>query len=104
MRTLILASIAALAIGGMAQAQTMTTSAAPKAATTSSAKTPKAKTSAAMSSSAPSTMSSNTSSTKSSSGRKPMTAESKACSAQADTKNLHGKDRQKFRRACMKGK
>ena len=28
---------------------------------------------------------------------------SKTCSAQADTKNLHGKDREKFRRACMKG-
>ena len=28
---------------------------------------------------------------------------SKACSAQADAKNLHGKPRDKFRRACMKG-
>ena len=28
---------------------------------------------------------------------------SKTCSAQADAKNLHGKDRSKFRRACMKG-
>jgi phosphate-selective porin len=26
------------------------------------------------------------------------------CSSQADTKGLHGKDREKFRRACMKGK
>ncbi len=28
---------------------------------------------------------------------------SKNCSASADSKNLHGKDREKFRRACMKG-
>jgi hypothetical protein len=33
-----------------------------------------------------------------------MTPESKACSAQADTQGLHGKDREKFRRACLKGK
>ncbi len=37
-------------------------------------------------------------------GRKPATPESKACSAQADAKGLHGKDRQTFRRACLKGK
>ena len=29
---------------------------------------------------------------------------SKACSAQADAKKLHGKDRQAFRATCMKGK
>ena len=28
---------------------------------------------------------------------------SKTCSTSADAKNLHGKDRDKFRRACMKG-
>lgn len=28
---------------------------------------------------------------------------SKTCSASADSKGLHGKDRQKFRRQCMKG-
>jgi hypothetical protein len=28
---------------------------------------------------------------------------SKACSAQADTKKLHGKEREKFRAQCMKG-
>ena len=29
---------------------------------------------------------------------------SKTCSASVDAKNLHGKDREKFRRACMKSK
>jgi psiF repeat len=29
-------------------------------------------------------------------------ATSKACSEQANAKNLHGKDRQKFRAACIK--
>jgi hypothetical protein len=33
-----------------------------------------------------------------------MTEEGKACSAEADVKNLHGKERKKFRAACMKGK
>ena len=32
----------------------------------------------------------------------PRTAASIDCSKQADAKNLHGKDREKFRRACMK--
>ncbi len=41
--------------------------------------------------------------TASAGGRKPMTPESKACSAQADAKGLHGKDREKFRRGCLKG-
>ncbi len=31
------------------------------------------------------------------------TPEGKACSAEADTKNLHGKERVKFRKACIKG-
>jgi hypothetical protein len=35
---------------------------------------------------------------------KPQTAKSKECSAAADKANLHGKDRRKFRRNCMKGK
>jgi|GEM_PF-3458954 len=30
-------------------------------------------------------------------------AKSKECSAQADAKKLHGKERKKFRAACMKG-
>ncbi len=33
-----------------------------------------------------------------------MTEEGKACSAEADAKNIHGKERKKFRAACMKGK
>jgi hypothetical protein len=33
-----------------------------------------------------------------------MTPEGQACSAEADAKNLHGKERKKFRAACMKGK
>ncbi len=32
----------------------------------------------------------------------PRTAISLNCSQQADTKSLHGKDREKFRKACMK--
>lgn len=32
------------------------------------------------------------------------TAEGQACSAEADAKNLHGKERKKFRAGCMKGK
>jgi psiF repeat len=36
--------------------------------------------------------------------KKSMTPEGQACSADADAKNLHGKERKKFRAACMKGK
>jgi hypothetical protein len=36
--------------------------------------------------------------------KKPQTPEAAACSADADAKNLHGKERKKFRAACMKGK
>jgi hypothetical protein len=36
--------------------------------------------------------------------KKSTTPEGQACSADADAKNLHGKERKKFRAACMKGK
>ena len=36
--------------------------------------------------------------------KKAMTAEGQACSTEADAKQLHGKERKKFRAACMKGK
>jgi hypothetical protein len=36
--------------------------------------------------------------------KKAQTPESAACSADADAKNLHGKERKKFRAACMKTK
>jgi psiF repeat len=36
--------------------------------------------------------------------KKASTPEGQACSADADAKNLHGKERKKFRAACMKGK
>ena len=35
---------------------------------------------------------------------KERTAKSKECSAQADAKGLHGKERKKFRSACKAGK
>lgn len=38
------------------------------------------------------------------SGAKPRTAISIDCSKQADAKGLHGKDREKFRESCKKGK
>ncbi len=34
--------------------------------------------------------------------KQPMTPIAKECSAQADAKGLHGKERQKFRNACKK--
>jgi psiF repeat len=34
--------------------------------------------------------------------QKPQTAESLACSKEADTKNIHGKERHKFMRECNK--
>jgi hypothetical protein len=71
MRSLVLTSLAILALAGDAMAQTP----APTQPATTTAV-----------------------------GRKPATPESKACSAQADAKGLHGKDRQTFRRACLKGK
>lgn len=37
-------------------------------------------------------------------GAKPRTAISIDCSKQADAKGLHGKEREKFRAACKKGK
>jgi hypothetical protein len=36
-------------------------------------------------------------------GGKPRTAQSIACSGQANAKGVHGKDREKFMRACKKG-
>lgn len=36
-------------------------------------------------------------------GGKPRTAQSIACSGQANAKGIHGKDREKFMRACKKG-
>ena len=36
--------------------------------------------------------------------KKPQTEASLACSKDADAKSLHGKERKKFREACMKGK
>jgi hypothetical protein len=34
----------------------------------------------------------------------PRSAKSIECSRQADAKGLHGKERRKFRRACLRGK
>ena len=89
MRTFIVTAIVSLALAGAAVAQTT----AP--ATTKTTK-PMAAPAA--------TMASKPAKTASTVGRKPMTEASKACSAQADAKSLHGKDREKFRRSCMKGK
>ena len=36
--------------------------------------------------------------------KKAMTPEAQACSTEADAKNLHGKERVKFRKACIKAK
>ncbi len=80
MRTLILTAFTAMLMGGaVSQA-----SAAPPASTMAATKTtPKA------------TMHGPAA---------PRTAVSLDCSKQADAKNLHGKDREKFRKTCMKGK
>ncbi len=99
MRTIMLASIAALLMASAVDAQTAATTTTPAAKSTT--KTTKAMKPAASTTAMSSSASSSTPAK--ASGRKPQTAESKACSAQADAKNLHGKDRQKFRRGCMKG-
>lgn len=114
MRTFFITAIAALALAGSASAQ-MTTKPADKPAAKATKMTPaKPAAKPAMAAPAPTTapaMAAETPKAKKtktastgSVGRKPMTPESKACSAQADTKGLHGKDREKFRRECLKGK
>ena len=81
MRTLMLAAMAAavMATGAMAQntTTTMTTKMAGQPKTTVTRKGPPSK------------------------GAR--TEQSLACSASADSKNIHGKDRQKFMRDCKKG-
>ena len=78
MRLVLIASAAALMLAGPVSAQQT----APVEATSIGAQT--------------------TTSTTSTKATKPRTAISVSCSSQADTKGLHGKDRKKFRRTCMK--
>lgn len=97
MRILILASVGALALAGAASAQTAGNS------TSSGAHMTPSRPVAAMT-----TTTSGRSATTKAMGRPAATsgrsAISKGCSAQADAKALHGKDRQKFRNACMRSK
>jgi psiF repeat len=91
------AAALALALGTtVAMAQTATTPTAPVAP-----KAPVAATAPAPSVTAPAAA---TAVAKKGVPKKAMTPEGQACSADADAKNLHGKERKKFRAACMKGK
>jgi hypothetical protein len=76
----------------VAMAQTATTPVAPKAPT-ATAPAPAAPAAAAT-----------TTAPKKAGQKAASTPEGIACSAEADAKNLHGKERTKFRRACIKGK
>lgn len=101
MRTLTLAAIAALSLSGVAMAQTpaashMTPAARP---TPAAAMTASPKTAPMMAST---TKTKTTAATTTTTNDK--SAMSKACSDQANTKNLHGKERKKFRNACKHGK
>ncbi len=96
MRTLILGSILGVALAGGAMAAAkdtpkgaMAPAAQPAAATAPTAKSTKAKSEKAK----------GTGTGVKAADRTPI---SKACSAQADTKKLHGAERAKFRDACMK--
>jgi len=84
LKSLVTAAAATLILGaGAATAQTTAPAAKPTAAAPATAKPAKAKVSKAK---AP----------------KARSAESIACSAEADAKGLKGKDRKKFRNACLK--
>jgi Skp family chaperone for outer membrane proteins len=90
------AAALSLALGAsVAMAQTATTPAAPVApkppvAATAPAPTAPAAAATAVKKGAP--------------AMQAKTEEGRACSAEADAKNIHGKERKKFRAACMKGK
>jgi psiF repeat len=89
------AAALSLALGAsVAMAQTATTPAAPVAP-----KPPVAATAPA-----PSAPAAATAAKKGPAAMQAKTEEGKACSAEADAKNLHGKERKKFRAGCMKGK
>jgi uncharacterized protein YkwD len=98
------AAALSLALGAsVAMAQTATTPTAPVApkapavAVTAPAPTAAAPTAAAPTAAAPAAK-------KGAALKKAMTPEGQACSTEADAKNLHGKERKKFRATCMKGK
>ena len=114
MRLLILSSVLSLAMAGSAlAAPDASTPAATKAAPAKPglmAKKPtKAKKPAAMAAAAPAAgamTAKPAAATGVHKGGTPVanrSAISVSCSKQADTKGLHGKDREKFRRGCMKG-
>ncbi|MBV8594128.1 MAG: hypothetical protein JOZ27_07505 [Caulobacteraceae bacterium] len=93
MKFVALPAILSLALAGGTMAQTTSTTAKPAAAK------PAAVTSAMSTTAKPKA---DKTAKATGAGRKPMTEAGKACSAQADAKNLHGKDREKFRRACLR--
>ena len=86
-RTFTAAAIVAL-ISANAMAQTATTTTTPATTTTTTAPATTTKTTAAT--------------TKPKVAKPAQTEVSKACSAQADAKGLHGKERSKFRSQCKK--
>jgi psiF repeat len=87
----------ALALGATAAiAQTATTPVAPAAP-----KAPVVATTPAPTATAPAAAATTA---KKSALKQAKTPEGAACSAEADAKNLHGKERKKFRAACMKAK
>jgi hypothetical protein len=92
------AAALSLALGvSVAMAQTATTPTAPVAP-----KAPVAATAPAPTAGAPAAAT--TAAKKGPALKKSTTPEGQACSADADAKNLHGKERKKFRAACMKEK
>lgn len=96
MRTLALAAIAALSLGGVAAAQTTTAS-----HMTPVAKPAPASTMAVTPKTAATTKATTTTATTMTTDKASL---SKSCSDQANGKNLHGKERKKFRNACKHGK
>ncbi len=79
MRTIILAAVATALMAVSASAQTGAKPAATTTTTSVQSKSTVKKTTA------------------------PRTEQSKACSAKADSQNIHGKDRKKFMSSCKKG-